>query len=148
MHNPHNKTYLFVHVIWSVKNREPLLTKSIRVKLYEYMLQNAKTKNIHILDLNGVEDHVHCLLQLHPIQNISFIVQLLKGGSAFWLNQNQLIDVNFKWQDGYAAYSVSPSAIEKVIKYIERQEEHHRLKSLDEELNVMNYINVIHNTPD
>ncbi len=143
MHNPHNKTYLFVHVIWSVKHREMLLTKPVRMKLYEYMLQNAKTKGIHLLALNGVEDHVHCLLQLHPTQNVSAIVQLLKGGSAFWFNQNKLIAADLKWQDGYAAYSVSPSAVEKVIKYIDQQEEHHRTKSLDDELSVMHNVNVL-----
>jgi len=137
MHNPHNKTYLFVHAIWSVKNRDRLLTKLIRIKLYEYMLNNAKAKDIHILILNGVEDHVHCLLQLHPTQNISSVIHLLKGGSAFWMNQTKLLDCTFTWQDGYAAYSVSPSMIKKVTNYIERQEAHHKLQSLDDELNVM-----------
>ena len=141
MHNPHNKTYLFVHVIWSVKNRERLLIKPVRTKLYEQILQQAKAKDICVLILNGVEDHVHCLLQLHPSQNISDIVHLLKGGSSFWLNNSHLIDVNFKWQDGYAAYSVSPSAVEKVTKYIAKQEEHHASKSLNDELNMLDKMN-------
>ncbi len=143
MHNLHNKTYLFVHVIWSVKNRKPLLAKSIRIKLYEYMHQNAKAKDIQIFNLNGVEDHVHCLLQLHPTQNISAVVHLLKGGSAFWLNQNKLINKEFKWQDGYAAYSISPSMVKTVMNYIDKQEEHHRVKSLEDELGVMDDMNIL-----
>ena len=141
MHNPHNKTYLFVHVIWSVKYRQMLLNKPVRLKLYKWMIENAAAKNIHILIINGVDDHVHCLLQLHPTQNLSAVVQVLKGGSAFWLNQHKLLNADFKWQDGYAAYSVSPSMVKKVMRYIENQEEHHQSKSLADELNVMDDMN-------
>ena len=109
MHNPHNKTYLFVHVIWSVKNRALLFTKPAQTELFKMMLQNAKEKNNPIIVLNSVEDHVHCLLQLHPTQSVSGIVPQLKGSAAFGINQSKLMDVDFKWQDGYAAYSVSKS---------------------------------------
>ncbi len=112
------------------------------------MYQNAKAKGIQILSLNGVEDHVHCLLQLHPTQNVSAVVHLLKGGSTFWLNQNKLINHEFKWQDGYAAYSISPSMIKMVINYINKQEEHHRVKSLVDELNVMDDMNILPQPPD
>ncbi len=68
MHNPHNKTYLFIHAIWSVKHREPVLAKRTRETLFTHMRENAAAKEFDIIALNGVEDHVHCLFQLHPAQ--------------------------------------------------------------------------------
>ena len=134
---------MFVHAIWSVKNSERRLLKPVRKKLFDHMLQQAKAKDFHIIAVNGVEDHIHCLLQLHPTQNVSSVIQLLKGESSHWLNQNKMVDDVFKWQDGYAVYSISPSAINNVIKYIERQEEHHNTKSLDDELNVIGDTNFL-----
>lgn len=71
IHSPHNKIELYVHAIWSVKRREPLLSKTKRYALFAHMRQNAKDKKINVLSLNGVEDHVHCLFEMHPTQNVS-----------------------------------------------------------------------------
>lgn|SRR5215203_3112366 len=142
MHNPHNKAYIFIHVIWTVKNRQPLLKKSIRSVLFPHMKQNAEKKGYRILIVNGYEDHVHCLVQLHPTQNLSEVVKSVKGESSHWINTSGLPDVEFKWQDGYAAFSVSPSGVEKVMDYIFKQEVHHSKKTFEEELEVLDEIKI------
>lgn len=87
-----------------------------------------------------MEDHVHCLIQMHPTQNLSQILKSIKGESSHWLNENKLLPEQFEWQDGYAAYSVSPSGVKQVMDYIYKQEEHHKTKTLESELEVFDKI--------
>ena len=87
----------------------------------------------HVDYINGVSDHVHCLLLLRAGQNLSDMMMVLKGESSHWVNENQLTKTKFGWQDEYFAVSVSESQIEKVVRYIRTQEEHHRKKSYTEE---------------
>jgi putative transposase len=131
-----NKTYLFVHAIWSTGNREPLLKKPIRNVLFAHIKGVAEEKLIKILSINGVEDHVHCLLQLHPVQSLSQVMKNIRDESSHWLNENKVLGAGFEWQDGYAAYSVSPSGTKLVADYILKQEEYHKTKTLESELEV------------
>ncbi len=77
---------------------------------------------------------MHCLISLGKDQTISGIVQLIKGESSFWINRNKKVQGKFGWQDDYWAVSVSESHVQKVRKYIKNQEEHHRFKTIDEEV--------------
>ena len=140
--NDHNKVYLFVHIIWSVHQRQSLLAKPIRKVLFANIQKRAEEKGIRILVINGVEDHVHCLLQLHPAQNLLQVINSVKTESSQWLNENKLLLVEFEWEDGYAAYSVSPSGVNQVIDYINKQEEHHKTKTLEKEMEVFEKMQV------
>src|SRR5580765_5360471 len=97
--NDHNKVYLFVHIIWSVHQRQSLLAKPIRKVLFANIQKRAEEKGIRILVINGVEDHVHCLLQLHPAQNLLQVINSVKTESSQWLNENKLLLVDFEWED-------------------------------------------------
>jgi REP element-mobilizing transposase RayT len=92
--------------------------------------------------INGSTDHVHVLLHLHPAQNLAQVVRQLKAESAEWLNATQLIAAGMDWEDDYAAYSVSPSAVKQVSEYLERQDEYHKTKSLDAELEVFDKVHI------
>jgi len=140
--NDHNKVYLFVHIIWSVYHQQALLTKPIRKVLFANIQKRTEEKGIRILIINGVEDHVHCLLQLHPAQNLLQVIKSVKTESSEWLNENKLLQVDFEWDEGYAAYSVSPSVVNQVIDYINNQEEHHKTKTLEKELEVFEKMQV------
>ena len=98
MTNNQNKVYLFVHIIWSVQNRESLLTKPIRAILFSHMQKRAGEKGINVLAVNGVEDHVHVLLQLHPAQNLSQVVKSIRTDAMDWLNETKLIASPFQWE--------------------------------------------------
>lgn len=126
---------VWIHFVWSTKNREPYLTDDIRRKIFEHIRENARAKEIHLDFINGYVDHVHCLISLGTDQTIEKIVQLIKGKSSFWINKNNLCKTKFEWQDEYFAVSVSESNLESVRKYIANQEEHHKAKSFGEEFN-------------
>jgi putative transposase len=128
--------YLYVHVIWCVARREALLTKPIRRVLFPQLQKEAGEKGIKIVVIGGVEDHVHCMLQLMPAQNLAQAVRSIRSFSADWLNGNKLLTTAFEWEEGYSAYSVSPSGVQQVVDYIGKQEEIHRSKTLESELQI------------
>ena len=124
---------IWVHLIFSTKNREKLISKDIKKKLITHIINNGKRKNIYIDRVNGIEDHLHILLSLDNDMSISKAAQLIKGESSYWLNTKKLCKIKFEWQDEYIALSVSESVIPKVRVYIDNQEEHHRKKTFMEE---------------
>lgn len=87
-----------------------------------------------VLRVGGVADHVHVLLRLGRMLSIADLVKDLKRRSSLWINENRRTSQDFHWQNGYAAFSVSPSHVEHLINYIDGQEEHHRTTSFQEEL--------------
>ena len=124
---------VWIHFVWSTKNREPLLAKQLKPRVFQHIKENAKQKHIYLDSIGGHVDHVHCLLSLGTDQTISKTMQLLKGESSFWINQNKLCRGKFEWQDEYFAVSVSESTLDRVREYIAGQEEHHRTRSFAEE---------------
>jgi putative transposase len=122
-----------VHTVWGTKSRHPFLTKEIRPTLYEHIRQNAKSKQIFIDSMNGVEDHIHLLLGLNADLSIAKTIQLIKGESSFWINKQKLTTPSFEWADEYYAVSASESQLQKVRDYIANQEEHHRKKTFQQE---------------
>ncbi len=124
---------IWIHAVWGTKYRHPILAKSIRVNLFRHIRENANKHNIHIDFINGVEDHVHCLLQLNAELSISKVLNLIKGESSHWANEQKLISEKFEWAIDYYASSVSDSAVKTVRKYIRNQEKHHQKFTFDDE---------------
>ena len=81
---------IWIHFVWSTKNREPFLNDEIRQKVFQHIRENAREKGIHIDFINGYVQHVHCLISLGTDQTIEKIMQLIKGESSFWINKNLL----------------------------------------------------------
>ncbi|PWS32282.1 IS200/IS605 family transposase [Pedobacter paludis] len=125
---------IWVHLVFSTKNRHPYLTRNIRYKLQNHIIENCKEKSIFLKAINGYTEHLHCLISIGKEQSIAKIAQLIKGESAYWINKNNLTDETFVWQDDYFAVSVSESNLEVVCSYIKNQENHHSKKSFDEEV--------------
>ncbi len=125
---------VWIHYVWSTKNREPVLTDFIRNLLFDHIKQNAKIKNIYLDRVNDYYDHVHCLISLGSDQTIEKIAQLIKGESSFWLNNKSgLTALRLEWQDEYFAVSVSESKLDIVRTYIDNQVAHHQIKTFAEE---------------
>lgn len=124
---------MWIHLIWSTKNRDKTISKKLKPLLLNHIRDNAKQKNIFLNQINCVEDHCHALVSLGASQTISKIALLIKGESSHWVNHNHLINGKFEWQDEYIAVSVSESTVSKVRNYIKNQEEHHRQKTFKEE---------------
>lgn len=117
---------IMVHSVWGTKNRKPLLVKEKRLELFNHIQHNARTKSIFIDTINGHVDHVHCLISLGADQNISKVMQFIKGEASFWANQENIFAQKLEWAEDYFAASVSESAMNKVREYIQNQENHHR----------------------
>jgi len=113
---------IWIHLIFSTKNREKIITKKLKTNLLTHIIENSIAKNIYIVFLNCIADHIHILLSLGNDQTISKVAQLIKGESSFWINKNKLITGKFEWQDDYIAVSVSESMVGKIKEYINNQE--------------------------
>lgn len=127
---------IWVHLIWSTKNREKIINKNLKPKLLNHILENAKQKGIYIDQINCIADHLHALISLDTSQSISKVAFLLKGESSHWVNENKISPVHFEWQDEYIAVSVSESQVDKVRMYIKNQETHHRKMSFKDEFDL------------
>lgn len=128
--------FLYVHAIWSTAERNKWLTKPVRVVLFTHLKKVAEEKGIRLLQIDGGEEHAHLLLQLHPAQNLSQVIRQLKAESEEWLNAAQLLKEPFAWSEELIAYSVSPGSLQQVQSFIERQDEYHRSKSFESEIEV------------
>lgn len=124
---------IWIHAVWTTKNRAPLLEKSLKKLVISHIRENAKAKNIYIDSIDGYVDHLHCLISLKGEQSISRIMQLIKGESSFWINQQKWITDRFAWQTEFFAVSVGESQVKAVRNYINQQEQHHSKKSFQEE---------------
>lgn len=126
---------IWVHLVFSTKNRFPYLdSKELRFKVFDYIKQKSEEQAIWLDCVNGYQEHAHCLISLGKVQSISQVAQLIKGGSAFWINNNKLTEGKFIWQDDYWAVSVGESHVQAVRNYIHKQEEHHRSFSFNKEI--------------
>ena len=126
---------IWIHAVWTVKNREPILDQDIRKILFEHIHKNAIEKEIFMDTVGGYNNHVHCLFRLRNSQSVDNVMQLIKGESSFWFNKSELSGLKLTWQKEYFAVSVSESNVEKVRSYIQNQEEHHKKKTWDDEYN-------------
>ncbi|MES2996671.1 MAG: IS200/IS605 family transposase [Verrucomicrobiota bacterium] len=126
-------THLLYHLIFSTKNREPMIETSWRVRLHEYLGGVVAGLDGTPQGVGGVADHVHLLVGLKPTHCLSDFVRDLKKSSSLWIS-GQTGMKSFRWQEGYAAFTVSASARDAVRAYIAGQEEHHRVKTFREEL--------------
>ena len=125
---------IWVHCVWSTKMRKPFLESGIKNKVIEHIRENAKIKNIYIDFINGYSEHLHALISLQKKQNISDVMQLIKGESSWWINKSNLLRNKFSWQDDFFAVSVSHSQVNEVRDYIKNQEQHHKKMTWDEEI--------------
>jgi len=128
----HTLANLLTHVIFSTKDRQPLLTPDLRTDLLAYM--GGIVRNIHgrLIDSNGRPDHVHCLLSLPPALAVAQALRVIKSNSSLWVHETRH-RAAFAWQAGYGAFSVSQSNVPAVVKYIRDQEQHHRKISFQDE---------------
>lgn len=130
----HSLTKIWIHAVWSTKNREQLIDFSIEKRVYNFMFNEFATLKCSALAINGMPDHIHCLFLLDNQKSIADVIKQIKGSTAHYINCNDVISEKFSWQKGYAAFSVSESIVPKVTDYIKNQKDHHRGKGFEEEL--------------
>jgi putative transposase len=129
----HSYSRCWLHLVWGTLDREPMLTKPAAAKASTFLSEYSLQKNIYMKINYFNSDHAHSLVDMPTNRTIEEIVQLYKGASSHWINEEKLLRGRFSWGRGYGAFSVSQSDVEKVAQYIARQEEHHRKKTFREE---------------
>jgi REP element-mobilizing transposase RayT len=126
-------TNLLYHIVFSTKDRRPLITAERESRLYDYIGGSIRGMGGISLELNGAEDHVHILAKLRPDRALSDVLRDLKANATGWMHEVFPTLKQFSWQRGYGAFTVSHSNVDEVRQYISRQKEHHRKTSFREE---------------
>jgi REP-associated tyrosine transposase len=130
---PQSLSSILIHLIFSTKNREPLLRPEIETELYPYVASIFKAVKSPALMINGTSDHLHTLFSLSRVVTIANVVEEVKTESSKWIKTKGREFRNFHWQSGYGAFSVSQSQVPTAKRYIKRQKEHHRRVSFQDE---------------
>jgi putative transposase len=126
----HSYAQNHIHLVFSTKNREPLLSRDFLPRLWTYTAAICKNHDLLTFAVGGMEDHLHLLFRLPPTISLADAVTLIKSNSSKWIRERGR---NFAWQEGYGAFSVSSSNVSSVIKYIDTQEAHHRKINFEDE---------------
>ncbi len=129
---PSTHLSLHFHVVFSTKNRDPRIGSEWRERLHAYHGGVARQSGAIPEAIGGVQDHVHLLLGLSATIRLADLVRDIKAVSSSWVH-TEICDRSFAWQEGYGAFTVSPSHRESVRNYIAQQEEHHRIRTFQEE---------------
>jgi putative transposase len=125
---------LYYHIVFSTKERRPLLVGDTLDRACRYMAGIARKVKGELLLGNGTTDHVHLAATVPATMAVAEFVRALKANSSGWLHRTVPALRGFQWQDGYAAFTVSPSVLPQVIRYVARQPAHHRTRSFQDEL--------------
>lgn len=127
-------TNLNCHIVFSTKGRQTWLADDLRSRLGDYIGGIVRKLRGNLLSAGGSSDHIHLAAVLHPQSAVADLVRTIKANSSKWVHETLSDLGEFAWQDGYAAFSVSRSALPQVLRYIETQGEHHRKMTFKDEL--------------
>jgi putative transposase len=121
---------LVYHFTWGTKNCLPMITPDVEARLYPYIGYKCKQLGYHLHAVNGVENHIHILVNLTPSHLVADVAKNLKGASSHYINKESGLDTPLYWQDGYGVVTIRMEEIPGVVKYIQNQKEHHHAGKL------------------
>ncbi len=130
---PNTYTQLYIHYVFAVQNRLSLINEKWQTELYKYMNGITEQQGHKTFAINGMPDHVHILVSMHPTQAPSDFMYNIKRSSSLWINENRLAKGKFSWQEGFGAFSYGKSQIPNIAKYIENQQQHHHKRTFYDE---------------
>jgi REP element-mobilizing transposase RayT len=133
---PQSLAFVLVHVVFSTKDRAPVLDGVVRPDLYAYLATIARNVDCECFRVGGIADHVHLAIRLCRTMDVAKLVEGLKSSSSKWLKTQSPGLSKFAWQRGYGAFSVGPADLEGLVHYIDTQEAHHRKRSFQDEMRV------------
>jgi len=126
-------TKLIFHVVFSTKNRLPLISRQSQEDLCRFIGGILRDEQGFLTEIGGTNDHIHMLIQLRPTHSLSDILKVVKSKSSKWINEQKSKMRKFGWQEGYAAFTVSESQVSRVIDYLRSQQEHHAKRDFKDE---------------
>ena len=125
---------ILYHLIFRTKDSRKVLVQEHSRELYAYLMGIIKNKNCFLYRINGMEDHLHILSDLHPTIALADYMRDIKTSSSIWLNQSGKFPEFDGWADGYAALTYSWKDKDMIVNYIKNQQEHHKHESFNDEL--------------
>ena len=131
-------TQIYIQIVFAVKGRHSLIPANRKEELFKYITGIVKNRDQKLIAINGMSDHIHIFVGMKPNIALSDLVRDIKAGSSGFINENNWLRVKFHWQEGFGAFSYSQSDIDRVVRYIQNQEAHHRKKTFNEE-----YVNML-----
>ncbi len=131
MANTYHQIYL--QTVFAVKYRKAVIDKAWKSQLFGVIGNLINVTACKTIILNGVEDHVHCLIGLKPVISVSDLIKTVKSKSSKYINDHSFTSSRFEWQEGYGVFSYSQSQVDKVYKYIQNQEAHHKKQTFMDE---------------
>lgn len=126
-------TQIYIQYVFAVQNRVSLIQSVWKDELYKYITGIVQNNKHKLIAINGMPNHLHVFVGYKPHQSMPDLLQDIKGSSSGWINKNGFVKGKFRWQEGYGAFSYSHSHIDRVVKYIKNQEQHHKKKTFNEE---------------
>jgi putative transposase len=126
-------TQIIYQIVFGTKNRLPVLIKDNRDELFRYITGILKKKNCHVYRINGIEDHLHIITDLHPTVSLANLVKDIKLGSSAYIKEKGLFPKFVGWQEGYGAFTYTVKEKERLIAYVMNQEDHHKKQSFKDE---------------
>ena len=129
-----SKTSLLCHIVFATKMRERTILMDKKRELYAYINGIIQNKNCYTIRINGMDDHIHILVDMHPTVAVADLVKVIKQSSSNWLRQNWLFPMFMGWGKGYYAASIGIEGKEACRNYIMNQEEHHRNENFMQEM--------------
>lgn len=124
---------IYYQIVFSTKYRKPVLSIEHEDKLYKYIWGVVKNKNCKLYRINGMPDHIHLLIDLHPSVSLSSFVKDIKISSNIWIKQSGLFPDFEEWQIGYGAFTYSEKEKDVIFNYVKNQKEHHKHESFEDE---------------
>jgi putative transposase len=126
-------TQIYIHLIFAVKGRASLIPREHKAELQKYITGVITNKKNKLIVIENEPDHIHILIGLRPDTSISELVRDIKANSSRWMNEQEWMRSEFRWQEGFGAFSYSRSQLSHVIAYIQNQEQHHKKQTFREE---------------
>ena len=124
---------MYVQTVFGVKYRKALLKESLKHETFAVLGNLINETGCKTIIINGMHDHVHCLIGIKPSLSVSNVMKSVKAKSSKWLNESNRLEHRFEWQPGFGSFSYSHSHLDSVIRYIRNQENHHKKMSFREE---------------
>ncbi|MGH9760914.1 MAG: IS200/IS605 family transposase [Blastocatellia bacterium] len=130
---PDTYSQIIIQLVFAVEARQSLISPKHQEEVNKYITGIVRNKRSKMLAINGVPDHIHILIGLNPAQAISDLVRDIKADSNEWVNKKGWIRGRFSWQEGYGAFSYSRSQLDRVVRYVMNQEQHHSKRTFKDE---------------
>ena len=122
----------YFHLVWSTKNRQPLIHPEMESLLYAYLIKKAAELGVYVYAINGMEDHIHIIAAISPRWNVAKVVQRLKGASSHYVNHVLESEEHFAWQTGYGSLTLGETQRARAEAYVRNQKQHHAEDTVNE----------------